>query len=193
MYFVVDMYFTRCHFDIYTLTWYIDERNLHILSLMVWNHGLKSLKYFFPTKSLSVYPTKESLLVLEYNIPYPIVPAIYLRILFPTCQCESFGDSMNLEIKLIAYIMFGLVAVRYMRFPTNLLNRVGSTMDPLSSLLSFVLVQLELVLVYSSSFFKHIHGILCLKQKILNLDWMNSIPKYLINPKSSHFKFLFHG
>jgi hypothetical protein len=50
MYFVADMYCTRCHFDIYTLTWYIDEQTLHILSLMVWNHGLKALKYFFSLK-----------------------------------------------------------------------------------------------------------------------------------------------
>jgi hypothetical protein len=42
--FVVDMYCTRCHFDIYTFKWYIDEQTLYIFSLMVWNHGLKALK-----------------------------------------------------------------------------------------------------------------------------------------------------
>jgi hypothetical protein len=50
MHFVADMYCTRCHFDIYTLTWYIDEQTLRILSLMVWNHGLKDLKYIFSLK-----------------------------------------------------------------------------------------------------------------------------------------------
>ena len=82
---------------------------------------------------------------------YPVVPTIYLKILLSTCQCESFGDSMNLEIKLITYIMFVLDVVRYMRLPTNLMNRVGSTLDPTSSLLRLSLLQLELVLVYNSS------------------------------------------
>ena len=36
------------------------------------------------------------------------------------------------------YIIPVLAAVRYMRRPTNLLNRVRSTLDPTSSLLSFV-------------------------------------------------------
>jgi hypothetical protein len=44
---------------------------------------------------------------------------------------------MNLEINLTPYIMLGLVVVRYIRLPTNLLNRVGSTLDLSSSLLNF--------------------------------------------------------
>jgi hypothetical protein len=50
----------------------------------------------------------------------------------------SLGVSINLEIKLTAYMISGLVVVRYMRLPTNLLNDVGSTSAPLSSLLSLV-------------------------------------------------------
>ena len=65
---------------------------------------------------------------------------MYLRIRFQTIQFVSFGVSMNMEIKLTPYIISGLVAVRYMRLPTNLLNRVGLTSDPSSSLLNFVLV-----------------------------------------------------
>ena len=34
-------------------------------------------------------------------------------------------------------MMFGLVAVKYIRLLTNLLNNVGSTVDPSSSLLNF--------------------------------------------------------
>jgi hypothetical protein len=71
-------------------------------------------------------------------MPYHVVLEIYLKIILPTFQCESFGDSMNLEIKLTSYIMSGLMEVRYMRLPTNLLNRIGSTLGPTSSLVSFV-------------------------------------------------------
>ena len=65
------------------------------------------------------------------------MPLTYLIILLPTCQSESFGDSKNLEIKLTPYMMFGLVVVKYIRIPTSLLNSVGSTVDPSSSLLNF--------------------------------------------------------
>jgi hypothetical protein len=34
MYFVAYMYYTWHYFVIFTLAWYIDERNLHILGLM---------------------------------------------------------------------------------------------------------------------------------------------------------------
>ena len=47
---------------------------------------------------------------------------------------------MNLEIRLTPYMMSGLVAVKYIRLPTSLLNKVGSTADPSSSLLNFKLV-----------------------------------------------------
>jgi hypothetical protein len=47
MYFIVDMYYTQCHFDIFTLTWYMHEQTLHILSLMVRNHSLESFKHIF--------------------------------------------------------------------------------------------------------------------------------------------------
>jgi hypothetical protein len=49
MYFIADMYCTRCHFDIYTLTWYIDEKTLHILSLMVWNQDEEVMSGLYNT------------------------------------------------------------------------------------------------------------------------------------------------
>ena len=70
-------------------------------------------------------------------MPRSFVPLTYLRILLPAFQCESFGDSMNLEIRLTPYIISGLVAIKYIRLPTSLLNNVGSTMDYSSSLLNF--------------------------------------------------------
>ena len=73
-------------------------------------------------------------------MPRYFVPLTYLRILSPTCQCESFGESMNLEIKLTPYVISGLVAVKYIRLPTSLLNNVGSRVDPSSSLPNFKLV-----------------------------------------------------
>ena len=50
------------------------------------------------------------------------------------------GESMNLEIRLTPYMMSSLVFVKYIRLPTNLLNIVGSTVDPSSSLLNIKLV-----------------------------------------------------
>ena len=44
---------------------------------------------------------------------------------------------MSLEIRLTPYIISNLVVVRYIRLPTSLLNSVGYTFDPLSSLLDF--------------------------------------------------------
>ena len=44
---------------------------------------------------------------------------------------------MNLEIKLTPYIMYGIVSVKYIRLPTSLLNNIGFTVDPSSSLLNF--------------------------------------------------------
>jgi hypothetical protein len=45
---------------------------------------------------------------------------------------------MNLERMLAAYIMLGLVVVRYNKLPTELLYRVESTIGPSSFLLNFV-------------------------------------------------------
>ena len=47
---------------------------------------------------------------------------------------------MNLEIRHTPYMMSDLVVVKYIRLPTSLLNNVGSTVDPSSSLLNFKLV-----------------------------------------------------
>ena len=47
---------------------------------------------------------------------------------------------MNLEIRLTPYMIFGLVVVKYIRLPTNLLNNIGSTVDQSSYLLNFKLV-----------------------------------------------------
>ena len=70
-------------------------------------------------------------------MPRSFVPLTYLIIILPTCQCESFGDSTNIEIRITPYMMSGLVAVKYIRLPTSLLNIIGSTVDPSSSLLNF--------------------------------------------------------
>ena len=88
-----------------------------------------------------------------------VTPLTYLRIFLPACQCESFGDSMNLEIKLTPYIMSGLVAVKYIRLPTSLLDIVGSTMDPSSSFLNFkpvitgvgAILQLDMLNIFKTS------------------------------------------
>jgi hypothetical protein len=47
---------------------------------------------------------------------------------------------MNLEIKLTTNMISGLVVVKYIRLPTSLFYRVGSTYDPSSYLLSLILV-----------------------------------------------------
>ena len=70
-------------------------------------------------------------------MPRSCVPLTYLIILLPAFQCESFGDSMNLEIRITPYTMSGLVIVKNIMLPTSLLNSVGSTVDPSSSLLNF--------------------------------------------------------
>ena len=88
-------------------------------------------------QSLSVYPISLKSYAVEYIMPKSFVPFTYLKILYPSFQWDSFGVFMNLEIKLTPYIISGLVTVRYIRLPTSLLNSVGSTLDPLSSLLNF--------------------------------------------------------
>ena len=91
---------------------------------------------------------------VEYIIPRSFVPLTYLRILLPAFQCESFGDSMNLEIRLTPYIMSGLVVVKYIRLPTSLLNSVGSIVDPSSSLLITgvgAVLQLDILNIFKTS------------------------------------------
>jgi hypothetical protein len=45
---------------------------------------------------------------------------------------------MNLETRMVAYIISGLVGVRYNKLPTKLLYRVASTVGPSYFLLNFV-------------------------------------------------------
>jgi hypothetical protein len=70
-------------------------------------------------------------------MPKSYIPFTYLIIHFPSFQCDSFVVSMNLQIRLTPYIILGLVDVKYIRPPTTLLNRVGSTLDALSYLFNF--------------------------------------------------------
>ena len=69
---------------------------------------------------------------------YCVVRAMYLIIIFPTVQCIYLGVYMNMELKLTIYMIFGLVALRYMGLPTNLLNNSRFASTLLSSLLSLV-------------------------------------------------------
>ena len=93
-----------------------------------------------PPLSMLVYPMSLKFSEVQYIIPRYFGPLTYLKIILPACQRVSFGDSMNIEIKLTPYMMFGLVAIKYIRIPTNLLNIVGYTVDTSSSLLNFKLV-----------------------------------------------------
>ena len=66
---------------------------------------------------------------------------------------------MNLEIRLTPYVMSGLVAIKYIRLPTSILNSIGSIVDPSSSLLNFKLVitgvgavlQLDMLNIFKTS------------------------------------------
>jgi hypothetical protein len=80
-------------------------------------------------KSLRVYLMSLKSYEVEYYMPKYFVPFTYLNILFPSFQCDSFGVSMNLDIRLTPYIISDVVAMRYIRLPTSLLNIVGSTLD----------------------------------------------------------------
>ena len=44
---------------------------------------------------------------------------------------------MNLEMRVTSHMMSGLVAIKYIRLLTSLLNNLGSTVDPSSSLLNY--------------------------------------------------------
>jgi hypothetical protein len=98
------------------------------------------LSSMFPPQSLSMYPISLKSSEVVYKMTKSCVSFTYLRILFPSFQCDYFGVSMNLEIILTPYIISGPVSIRYIRLPTSILNSVGSTLDPLSSLLNFNLV-----------------------------------------------------
>ena len=117
------------------------------------------LSSMLPPLSLSVYPMSLKFSEVEYIMPRSFVPLTYLIILLPACQCESFGDSINLEIILTPYMMSGLFDVKYIRLPTILLNNVGSIVDPSSSLLNFkhviigvgAVLQLEILNIFKTS------------------------------------------
>ena len=59
-----------------------------------------------PAKSLLVYPINLKFELDVYWIPKFVVPAIYLKILFPACEWVFFGVSIKLEIKLTANIIY---------------------------------------------------------------------------------------
>ena len=92
-------------------------------------------------------------------MPRSFVPLTYLKIILPTCQCESFGESMNLEIILTPYMMSGLVTIKYIRITTSLLNIIGSIVDPSSSLPNFKpvitgvgdILQLDMLNIFKTS------------------------------------------
>ena len=73
------------------------------------------LSSILPPQSLSVYPMSLKFSEVEYFMPKYFVPFTYLTILFPAFQCDYFGVSMNLEIRLTPYIISSLVVVRYIR------------------------------------------------------------------------------
>lgn len=56
----------------------------------------------------------------------------YLNTLFATCKCNSVGLAMNLLMRHIIYIKSSLVAIRYIRLPTNCLYMVAFTLAPSS-------------------------------------------------------------
>ena len=95
---------------------------------------------------------------------------------------------MNIEIGLTPYMMYGLVAVKYIRLPTSLLNNVGSIVDPTSSLLNFkpiitgvgATLQLDIL-----NLFKTALAYFDYDMKIPLSDCWTSIPrKNFISPKS---------
>ena len=67
------------------------------------------LSFVLPPLSLSIYPISLNFFEVEYIFPRSFVPLTYIIIILPPCQCESFGDSMNLDIRLTPYMMYGLV------------------------------------------------------------------------------------
>ncbi len=75
-----------------------------------------------PTKPLPVKPINLKFDFNKYNMPNFVVPAIYHKILFPTCQCEDFVNSINLEIMLTVNITFGLVTIKYIKLPTRFIS-----------------------------------------------------------------------
>ena len=125
---------------------------------------------------------------VEYIIPRYFVPLTYLRILLPACQCESFGDSMNLEISLTPYMMSCLVTIEYTRLP--------NTVDPSSSLLNFkpviigvgAILQLDILNIFKTS-----HAYLDYDINIPLSDcWTSMSRKKFHKTQISHLKFTFH-
>ena len=90
-------------------------------------------------------------------MPRSFVTLTYLRILLHACQCESFGHSINLEIRITPYMISVLVID--IRLPTILLNNLGSIVGPSSSLLNFkpiitsvgVALQLDILNIFKNS------------------------------------------
>ena len=65
--------------------------------------------------SVRVYPMSLKFYEVEYIMPIYFVPLTYLIIILPAFQWDSFGESMNLEIRLTPYMMSGIVIVKYIK------------------------------------------------------------------------------
>ena len=94
-----------------------------------------------------------------------------LKIQLSIFEWGSLGASMNLEINLTPYMIFGLVVVRYMRLPTSLLYKVGSIDGHLSTLLKVVPIAIGL----STSFLLSILDLFKISNSILLLTIKNSL------------------
>ena len=144
------------------------------------------LSSMLPPQSPSVYPISLKSFEVEYIMPKSFVPFTNLGKKISAFQWDSFGVSMNFEIMLTPYIISGLVVVRYIRLPTILLNSVGSTLDPSSSLLNFNHVMTgvgDALEFFMLNLFIISCAYLDCEINISVLDWWTSIPrKYLISP-----------
>lgn len=93
-----------------------------------------------PTQYASTYVIRVNSSLFVYYKPKSSVPFRYLKILFTSCTCVSFGVYWNLETNPTTFIIFGLDVATYSRLPTIDFYRVWLDFRGLPSLLSLQLV-----------------------------------------------------
>ena len=140
-----------------------------------------------PLQLLLIYPVSMNYSNFLYMMPYPIVPWTYLKILLVACRWISLGFSMNLEIKLTTYIIYGHVIIRYIRLPTMLLYKVGFTLLVQSYFLSLMPIAIGIGVGLQVSIWNLFSIFATYFDWDINIPYFNyctSIPrKYLSRPK----------
>lgn len=140
-----------------------------------------------PGQSLYVYPCSLASIIDIYHMSYSFVPYNYLSLLLIALKWIWLGLCINLDNRLVAYIISSLIVVRYSNLFIKLLNvDVSSFLYP-SAFYNFPLVMSGVAITLHPiilNFFRRLLVYFFCKINISSFSWLIFIrKKWCIKPK----------